>query len=302
MLKSEPVRCVRPQDRELSRVITEVQAGPYTLRGLSLGGVYTTIQVRELDVLLDVGLYPRGLCAASRIFLSHGHTDHFSGLAGLLGVQGMMRDKPPPRVFLPAEIADDVRETLAVMSRIQGYELAIDAVPMRPGDSQHLGADLFVRAFRTHHRVPSRGYQFYRRVQKLRPEFATLDGAEIRDRKQAGEALFEDVERLELAYATDTLIRVLDTAPEICRSRVLILECTFLDDRKSLKDSRAGCHIHLDELLERAEDLDNEHIVLMHFSQLYSPRRVHEILDRRCPPRLRERIVPFVPARGGWPG
>ena len=134
------------------------------------------------------------------------------------------------------------------------------------------------------------------------PEFAHLPGAEIGQRRRAGEDLFHVVERVELAYATDTLVSVLDNDPVLYSARVLILECTFLDERKSLEATRAGCHIHLDELLERADRFYNEALVLMHFSQIYKPWEVGPLLDRRCPPRLRQRIVPFVPASGDWPG
>lgn len=109
-------------------------------------------------------------------------------------------------------------------------------------------------------------------------------------------------DRLELAYATDTLVSVLDHSPELLHTRVLIMECTFLDERKTLEAARAGCHIHLDEVIERADAFQNEHVVLMHCSQLYQPREVAEILDRRVPPALRRRIIPFVPKTDHWPG
>ena len=83
-------------------------------------------------------------------------------------------------------------------------------------------------------------------------------------------------------------------------SRVLILECTFYDERKSLADSRAGCHIHLDELLEAAPRFRNQHLVLMHTSQIYSPSDARDILTKRCPPELYERITLFARTRGGW--
>ncbi len=109
-------------------------------------------------------------------------------------------------------------------------------------------------------------------------------------------------DRVELAYATDTLVSVLDHSPELLRARVLVIECTFLDDRKSLAAARAGCHIHLDELIERADRFANEHVVLMHVSQLYRPDEVAGILDAKVPPALRKRIIPFVPAGAHWPG
>jgi ribonuclease Z len=278
---------------------TSVQAGSLTIRGISVGGVYTTLQVPELSVLLDVGLPLRAFCASDHIFLSHGHVDHMGGLLGLLGVRGMMNKAAPPRVYLPADIEADLVAMLTAASRLQRFELAIDPVAMRPGDEVAVANNLRVRAFRTHHPVPSLGYQFLRRVNRLKPEFQHLTGPEIAARKQK-ESLFVEVERLELAYATDTLARVLDTNPSMLESRVLILECTFYDERKSLEDTHAGCHIHLDELLTHAERFRNEHLVLMHTSQIYSPREAREILAKRCPPHLLERIVLFAPERGPW--
>jgi ribonuclease Z len=80
------------------------------------------------------------------------------------------------------------------------------------------------------------------------------------------------------------------------------MECTFLDDKKSLAAARAGCHVHLDEVIERADRFKNEAIVMMHVSQLYAPDQVAALLDRRVPPALRAKIVPFVPDRAHWPG
>jgi len=287
-------------DRRDDGFAATVSAGPYSVRGVSVGGVYTTLQVPELGVLLDVGIPLRQFCAADRIFLSHGHADHIGGLLGVLGVRGMMTKSTPPRVFLPAEIAEDLATMLAAASRMQRYDLTVDIVPLRPGDEVHLANNLWVRAFRTHHPVPSLGYQFFRRVQKLRAAYRDLPGPEIARRKQAGESLLESVDHLELCYATDTLVRVLDTNPSMLESRVLVLECTFYDERKSLADSRAGCHIHLDELLERTEQFRNEHIVLMHTSQIYTPSDAREILLRRAPRDFTDRVQQLLPTRGQW--
>lgn len=284
------------------KLITRVEAGPYTIRGMSLGGVYTTLQIPQLKVLLDVGMPVRSFAATDHIFLSHGHGDHAGSLAALLGIRGLLHTKRPPKVYVPEAIADPLTRAIAAMEEMQRHTLEFECVPMKVGDEVVLRADLRARAFKTHHPVPSLGYLFFDRVSKLKPEFADLPGAEIGRRRAAGdESLFSTTERHELAYATDTLIRVLDTAPEIRRARVLILECTFLDERKTLEACHAGCHIHLDEILERVEDFENEQVVLMHFSQLYEPGEVHAILAKRCPERLKERLVVFAPKRGTWP-
>jgi ribonuclease Z len=287
-------------DQSPSAQLTMVKAGPYTLRGISVGGVYTSLQVPELSLVLDAGITLRALCGTDQLFVSHGHIDHVGGLFGLLGIRGMMQKTAPLRAYMPREITSDLNEALAATSRLQRFPLRIEAVGMSDGDALCLNGNLWVRAFRTHHPVPSLGYQFSRRVKKLRPEHATLSGAEIAARKAQGEDLFYDAEHLELCYATDTLIRVLDTNPSMLESKVLVLECTFYDERKSLADSRAGCHIHLDELLEAAPRFRNQHLVLMHTSQIYSPHEARQILQRRCPPDLLRRIVLFAPERGGW--
>jgi ribonuclease Z len=283
-------------------VITQVVAGPYTLRGVSVGGVYTSLHVPELDVLLDVGIPLRSASGVGTLLLSHAHADHAGALGSLLGIRALHGIKTPLRVVMPAEIVDLVIETLRALSALQRWPLDIEAIGVEAGQIVPLRKDLEVRAFRTFHPVPSLGYQLQRRVQKLKAEFAGLSGAEIAARRAAGEPMTEESVRLELAYATDTLVQVLEHEPSIADSRVLALECTFLDGRKSPEQARAGCHIHLDELLERADRLASPHLVLMHFSQLYRPDEIRPILDRRLPPELRSRVLPFAPESGDWPG
>jgi ribonuclease Z len=283
-------------------VLTTVTAGPFTIRGVSVGGVYTSLAVPELGLVFDAGISPRSTAATDTILLSHGHVDHLGALPAMLGIRALQGKTRPPRVVMPAEIVDDLRAALAALTKLQRWSLDIEAIGMRPGDEIDLRGDLRVRAVRTFHPVPSLGYIIVRRVAKLRPEFHGLPGSEIAARRRAGEPMIDHEDRLELAYATDTLATVLDHAPDLLHAKVLVMECTFLDDRKSLEAARAGCHIHLDEVIERAERFANDHVVLMHLSQLYRPDEVASILDARVPPALRAKMIPFVPATGHWPG
>jgi ribonuclease Z len=283
-------------------VLTTVTAGPYTVRGVSVGGVYTSLAVPELGLVLDAGASPRSSSAIDTILLSHGHVDHIGALPALLGIRALHGKTRPPRVVMPAEIVDDLTAALEALSRLQRWPLAIEAIGMSPGDELPLRGDLRVRAVRTFHPVPSLGYVIVRRIAKLRPELVGLPGGEIAARRRAGEEVTVGDDRLELAYATDTLASALDHAPDLLRSRVLIVECTFLDERKSVADARGGCHIHLDELIERADRFANEHVVVMHVSQLYRPDEVGAVLDARVPPELRRRMIPFVPTTSSWPG
>jgi ribonuclease Z len=49
-------------------------------------------------------------------------------------------------------------------------------------------------------------------------------------------------------------------------------------------------HLHLDDFLERADRFENELIVCAHFSTRYHPDEVRRIIDRKMPPKLRERV------------
>ena len=283
-------------------MLTTVAAGPYTVRGVSIGGVYTSLAIPELSLVFDAGIAPRSAGGIDTILLSHGHADHVGALPALLGIRGLHGKTKPPRVVMPVEIVDDLQAALGALSKLQRWPLDIEAIGMAPGDEIELRGDLRVRAVRTFHPVPSLAYIIVRRVSKLRPEFRGLPGPEIAARRLAGEPMLDHEERLELAYATDTLVSVLDHSPELFSARVLVIECTFLDARKSLEAARAGCHIHLDEVIERADRFENETVVLMHCSQLYRPDEVAQILDARLPASLRRRVVPFVPETAHWPG
>lgn len=282
-------------------VLAELRADAYTIRGLSLGGVYTSLHVPELDCVFDVGVALRSASAVGTLFLSHGHADHVGALTTFLGARALHGNRRPLRVIMPAEIVDDLMAGLSAMARLQRWPLDIEAIGLEAGDTYPLRKDLAVRAIKTFHPVPSLGFLLVRRIDKLRPELVGLPGPEIARRRAAGEDITVSTERAELAYLTDTLVSVLDHAPEVHDARVLVLESTFLDARKTLAAARAGCHIHLDELIARADELTTPNLVLMHVSQLYHPREVLPILDARLPPALRARTQAFLPD-GPWPG
>lgn len=283
-------------------MLARITAGPYTIRGVSVGGVYTSLHVPELDVLLDVGIPFRSAAGVRTLLLSHAHADHAGSLGSLLGIRALHGIKKPLRVVMPIEIVETLMTALDALAELQRWPFDIVPIGVAPGDVVELAKGVSVRAFRTFHPVPSLGYQLFRRVAKLRPELAGRPRQELMERKSAGEPITVDTEHLELAYATDTLVQVLDHEPAVLESRVLVVECTFLDDRKSRDAARSGCHIHLDELLERADRITNPHVVLMHLSQLYRPDEVARILDQRVPPELRARMIPFVPEGYEWQG
>ena len=58
--------------------------------------------------------------------------------------------------------------------------------------------------------------------------------------------------------------------------------------------AREYAHIHLDDILDRADKFENEALVLTHFSQRYRPEEIRQAL-RRIPEPLASRVVAFLP-------
>jgi ribonuclease BN (tRNA processing enzyme) len=85
-------------------------------------------------------------------------------------------------------------------------------------------------------------------------------------------------------------VEVLERNPELRETKTLIMEASFLDDRVSRENARAAGHVHLDELIERVDLLPPEDVVLMHFSARHLDSEVPEVLRKRIPDELQERV------------
>ena len=68
-----------------------------------------------------------------------------------------------------------------------------------------------------------------------------------------------------------------DAAPELYPARVLLIECSFVLP-EDVERAREYAHIHVADLVARADLFENEAIVLTHFSQRYRPEEIREAL------------------------
>jgi len=279
----------------------EVITGQLSVRGISLGGVETCMQVPQLDLMFDVGRCARTQASTPRLFMTHAHGDHTGGLIGMLNCRTLTQIKQPLEAYAPAHICDGLRTAVTAYESIQGHPYRWNLTPVEAGQVIALSRNREVRAFRSVHVIPCLGYTVVERVQKLRDEFKVLEGQEIARRKLAGEDLFDTLERPILSFPGDTTIKVLDQQPHLYQSRVLLLETTYIDDRRTVKQCREHGHIHLDEVLERADLFNNEHLVFTHFSQAYSPPEIRQIIADRCAGRFKPTVHVFAP-RKTWPG
>lgn len=271
-----------------------MRIGPLDIEAISVGGLETCIELPAWNLAFDIGRCPPGAVRRQRLFLTHCHMDHAGGLAYHAATRDLMAMQPPT-YYVPRENFEDLRELFDVWRRLDRSALPCELVPVAPGDSVPIGRNLIVAPFRSPHRVHCQGYAIRAKRSKLKAEYVGMEGAELGRRKLAGERITDEVEAIEFAFTGDTLIEVVEREEMVRTARVLVMECTFLDDRVPVAKSRESGHVHLDELVERVDLFANERILLTHFSARYSRREITEILERRLPESLKARVTALLP-------
>jgi ribonuclease Z len=172
--------------------------------------------------------------------------------------------------------------------------------------------------------VPSQGYVAYGTKEKLKAEFIGSSASEIKALKARGVEITDTVEVPEVAFTGDTTIDWVDratgsgsvnpsgeengavdgasvdaVAADALRARLLICECTFVDDRCSAEDARRYGHTHIDDLVARADAFrETGAILLIHFSARYKAEEVREALAARLPEALKAKVTPMLEGFG----
>jgi len=268
---------------------------------VSVAGVQTCIQLPAFDVCFDIGRCPVSAVHQRTVLITHGHVDHLGGIVHHVALRAMW-GLSPSRVVVPAAIRGDVEELFTVWRRISHTPLPLEIVGLAPGEGMELGKGLAVRAVAASHRVPTLAYLLEKTRRRLRPELADLPGPEIAARRSAGESITVAHTVLEVAFTADSRAALLDREPDLLRARLLVCECTFVDDPREAPDpavaaraDRTG-HMQLQDLADRADRIENEAILLTHFSTRYSAARVRDALAV-LPEGLRERVtaLPLTP-------
>jgi ribonuclease Z len=267
----------------------------FTIEGRTRAGHETWFRIRELNIGLDIGRCPDALLSVNNVFVTHAHLDHAAGIpyyAGQRQLQGM----PPGRVYVPSETLDDFRSLMAIHTRLEGVQYDMELVGMAPGDVVKISRTLWARAHRATHRVAARAYEILDWRHHLKPEFFGRDGHELAQLRAAGTRIHDEVEVPILFYTGDTDRGILEQSEALYKAEVLMIECSFVADGHQGRAEKYR-HIHFDDLSDFADRFENRVIVLTHFSRRYSRDEIVEMLRKRCPAVLRERIRLAFPER-----
>lgn len=263
------------------------------LDAISVGGIETCIGLPGLGLSFDLGRTPDSAVGRATVLFTHAHMDHMGGVAWHCATRAL-RGMAPPTYVLGPEDAPAFADLLAVWQRLDRSAMPHQQVLIGPGDSWALSPQWQVRPFRAPHVVPCQGYALWHQKKKLRPEFQGLPGPEIERLRRTGVAVTQVVEAAEVAFCGDTRIEVVEREEVVRRARLLILECTFVDDEVTVAEARSMGHVHLYEIAERAALFHNEVVLLTHFSPRFRRERILAALDQRLPAELRRRVVPLL--------
>jgi ribonuclease Z len=260
-----------------------------TIEGYSRAAVQSYWRIPELKIGFDLGAQPWDFMGTQTWLVSHTHLDHIAALPVYVARRRMMKMEPPV-VYVPASAEEDLRKLLHIMQRLDRGRQAVDLRGVNPGDEIELSRENVITAFATTHTIPSLGYVVWDRRFKLKEEYHGLPGEQIRDLRLSGVAVTREVRTPLVCYTGDTSPAGLDAYPPVFRAKVLITEMSFIRAKHRREKIHKFGHMHLDDFLERADRFENELIICGHFSTRYHPDEVRATLQKRLPPRLRERL------------
>ena len=261
--------------------------------GHSVGGFETWIHLPAMGVSFDIGRGCDDSLACDTILFTHSHIDHLGGIATHAAARAL-RGMRPPTYVLPPHAIPHVEKLLDAWRALDGGDLPCTLVPLAVGEEFEIKNRYVARPYHAIHRGLAHGYVISEFRQKLRACHHGKPGHEIKQLRDSGAEIYDRTEVPVVAFTGDSCIDVIDREESLRKARLLIMEVTFLDERVTVASSREKGHIHLDEVIERAELFENEAILMTHFSTRYNKASIQEVLDERLPDSLRGRVTPLL--------
>lgn len=262
--------------------------------GGSVAGVSTSLVMPEFDLCFDVA---QGLPYAlnnSRYFITHGHMDHAAGIPYIISQKAMYHHRPA-EFYMPDYMVEPLHEIMKAWMRIEGHQYESKFIAVKPGDRIEIKPDHFVRPFETVHRVKSQGYTLFKTNKHLKKEFQGMQQRDLAGLRKDNVKLEEYTEEPLVSFTGDTQIEFLDRSAPVKKSKILFVEVTYLDEKKSIEHTKKWGHLHLDELVARIDEFECERLCIMHISRRYSSREVLRILQSQIPKKFWERLFIVPP-------
>ncbi len=260
-----------------------------TIEGYSRAAVQTYWRIPELKIGFDLGGQPWSFMGTNTWFVSHSHLDHLAALPVYVARRRMMKMEPPT-IYLPAGAIEHVEKILKLFTRLDRGRMPCYLLPIEPGQEIELSREHVVSISATQHTIPSMGFVVWERRQKLKAEYQSLTGPQIRDLRMAGTDVTEERRVARFAYLGDSAPPGLDACAAMYEAHILIMEMTFVAPSHRKDKIHKFGHMHLDDVIERRAKFKNELIIASHFSTRYNSKRIRDVVERKIPDMLDGRL------------
>ncbi len=258
--------------------------------GMSLSGIRTSIAMPQYDLCFDTAQGFPFHFNLKHFFITHGHLDHAAGIPYIIS-QKAMNSHAPAHFYMPKSLVQPMKNIMSIWEEIEKHQYKYHFHGFDADDEVALNNNFFVKAFPTIHRVDSLGYTLFQKVLKIKKEYADLPSTEIVKLKSKNIEIQDVLTTPLVSFTGDTEIDFLNQRPWIRKSKILFLECTYIDNSKSIEHAKKWGHTHLDEILPVLDQIESEKIVLIHLSSRYSTEYALKILKEKIPSHLMDRIV-----------
>lgn len=251
----------------------------------------TWVYLNSLKTLCDCGegvnTHLEGkLISIRNILLTHGHSDHFTGLQNVLVTKfrhhSLTGEIYPLRIFYP-QGDKGLAAYLGYLDKYYGLSsnkcYDVELIPVKPNNVYKLYGkrDFRLRTFKTKHGndVNSVGYNIVETKRKLRSEFVGMDQAEIKRHimEKGKDAVTNQVEEIKATYVGDS--RVIP-ASNFMDTELLIHEATFLEGYSE----KELFHATVKEALRCAGEARAKMILLFHFSIRFTKEIIQREIAR----------------------
>ena len=274
-----------------------------TISGFSISGLSTYIQIPELDFCIDMGECPLSAIPLDHVFLTHAHGDHARCLMRHHSLRKMMGVERDSVYYMPENISENAKEWIKAEAFFEGVAEAKfrypEIEPVKAGNRQFLRyrKEIALEPFEVKHSIPAMGGTLFFYKKKLKDEFLGKSANEIIELRKNGVGITREVYEPLVSFMGDCLGESLLDNSHVFQSKVLITECTFLDDGEEAMSKKKG-HSHLKDIVnalnELGDEIKCEKIILSHFSMKYSDRHIREALDKGIPDKFKEKVVAFI--------
>ena len=260
-----------------------------TITGYSTALYATWYFIEELALLFDAG---DGLCSGllsktgkiRNVFISHADRDH---LMGLLQFNQLNARKKYPVIHYPKNCGSFP----ALEQFSKQFDPHVQGTVWHPIVNQaiyNIKDNIIVEAVTNGHVPLERGtnksfsYKVYETKRKLKPEFESLSGQEIKQLNtiHGKDFITNEVKTNILSYSGDTPV---EDYERFNKSKILIHEATFLGAKEDSKiNTHGNHHSYLEDVIKMVSEIQIEQLILGHFSSRYSHEQINDTVLKLC--------------------